>query len=110
MIPTFDVGRVITFVKTIMIVTILWAAFKALLIGAISILVPFAIYKAFNLMAQKSYEFGNTLTTGTAWEGAYIDLVGLGAWMGERLQLQACFQILASFVVIRYTLSFFKKS
>ncbi len=109
MIPVFDLSRVVGWVKTVLLVAFLWAAFKALVIAAITILVPFAIYKSFTLVAEKTVEFGNSLTTGTAWEGTYVELVGLAGWMGERLQLQACFQILASFIMIRYALSFFKK-
>ena len=109
MVPVFDFSRVIGFVKTVLIVTLVWTAFKTLVIGAIAVLVPYAIYSSWGFISEKVIEFGNSIVAGGAFEGTYIQLTGLAGWMAERLQLQACFQILASFVVMRYTLSFFKK-
>lgn len=109
MIPVFDFSRVISWVKTVLLVVFLWTAFKALVIGAIAVLIPYAIYKSWGLVAEKTMEFMSTMVAGQPWEGTFVELTGLAGWLGERLQLQACFQILASFVIMRYALSFFKK-
>jgi len=109
MIPVFDFSRIIGFAKTILLTIAVWTAFKVLIIASITVLVPFAIYKAFTLVGEKSLAFISSQMVGDAWQGTFIQLTGLAGWMGSRLQLQACFQILATFVVMRYVLSIFHK-
>lgn len=107
--PVFDLSRILGILKTIAITIFVWKAFKVLMIGLITVLVPWALYESVNLVGEKFVSFLSTYLDGSAYESTFVQFTGLAAWMAERLQLQACFQILSTFVVMRYVLSFFHK-
>ncbi len=109
MVPVFDFSRLIGFAKTVLLTIAVWTALKILIIGVVTILVPYAIYKAWTLIGEKSMAFLSTTISGQPWEGTVIQLTGLAGWMGSRLQLQQCFQIAVTFILLRYALSFVKK-
>tara|TARA_B100000614_G_scaffold258195_1_gene279833 strand:+ start:956 stop:1288 length:333 start_codon:yes stop_codon:yes gene_type:complete len=109
MIPVFDVSRLIGFAKNILFAIFLWTAFKALLITLVTVLVPWAIYKCYTMVGEKFMAFVGTFLADSAYEGTFVQLTGMGAWIAERLQLQTCFQILATFVVMRFVIGFFHK-
>ena len=109
MIPVFDFSKLISLGKTIILTILLWKAFKLLMIGSISVLVPYAIYKGYGFLGEQTFNLMKSTLSGSAWEGTFVQLSGLAGWIGQRLRLQECFQIMASFLSIRYFLSFFKK-
>jgi len=109
MIPVFDFSKIISFAKSILLTIILWTAFKALMIALITVLVPWAIYKSYTFAGEKFIKFVSTYLSDSAYEGTFVQLTGLAAWIAERIQLQACFQILATFVVMRFVIGFFHK-
>jgi len=109
MVPVFDFSKLISFTKSIMLAILLWTAFKALMIGLITVLVPWAIYKCYTIVGEKIMEFVNTYLSGSPYQETVVQLTGLGAWIAERIQLQTCFQILVTFVVMRFVIGFFHK-
>lgn len=109
MIPVFDLSRLIGFTKNILVTIALWAAFKGLMIALVTILVPWAIYKSYTLISEKLMAFISAFLADSAYQGTFVQLTGMGAWIAERLQLQTCFQILATFVVMRFVIGFFHK-
>lgn len=109
MVPVFDLSRLIGLAKTILLAITIWAAFKAFMIVTITVLVPWAIYKAYTLVAEKTMAFVGGYLISDAYQGTFVQLTGLGGWIAERLQFQECFQILTTFVVMRFVLGFFHK-
>lgn len=79
------------------------------MIGLITVLVPWALYKSFNAVGEKFLAFVNVYLDGSAYQSTVVEFTDLAAWMAQRLQLQTCFQILATFVVMRFVLGFFHK-
>ena len=109
MIPVFDISRLIGLGKNILLSIFLWAAFKGLLITLVTVLVPWAIYKCYTIIGEKLMTFVGTFLADSEYQGTFVQLTGMGAWIAERLQLQVCFQILATFVVMRFVIGFFHK-
>ena len=108
-IPVVDLTRIIEWVKNAGADIIKWLALRALILGAVTTLVPLAIYSGWLLIQEKLIEYTQTQMTGDFWNGSVVELTGLAGWLGERLQLQACFTILATAMSFRFVLGFFKK-
>ena len=107
MIPVFDFSRIIGFIKSITLTILVFLATKVLAVALVVTLVPLAILKGSNLIMEKGMEFVTGQLAGSdAWAGTFVQLTGLGAWVGERLQIQVCFQILATFIVMRFVIGF----
>ena len=109
MLPVFDFSRVIGFVKSVILAIIIWTAFKALAITLVTVLVPWAIYKCYTMIGEKLMAFVSQFLAGSEFESTFVQLTGFAAWIAERLQFQACFQIMATFVVMRFVIGFFHK-
>ena len=109
MIPVFDFAKVIEFAKTFVLFLAIWKAFKFLMISLTTILVPWAIYKAYMFTGQQAMEFISIQLANSPYKDTVVQLTGLGAWMGERLQFRTCFQILVTFISMRFVIGFFHK-
>ena len=108
-IPVVDLTRIVEWIKNAGADVVKWLAFRALLLGVVGTLVPLAIYSAWLLISEKLITFIQGQMTGDLWTGTMVPLTGLAAWIGTRLQFQQCFTILASALVFRFVLGFFKK-
>jgi len=109
MIPVFDVGRIITFVKGLLVVGFLAAAAKLFFIGIITILVPIAIYKGLTMMMEQTMSLISDQMTNPVWSANFVQLTDLAGWLADCMRFQACFQLLASFIVARFMLTLVKK-
>ncbi|WP_035240945.1 hypothetical protein [Desulfobacter vibrioformis] len=107
--PVFDLSRIIGLIKSILITIFVWKAFKALMLGLTTVLVPWALYKSFNTVGEKVLEFVNVYFDGSAYQSTVVEFTDLAAWIAQRLQLQTCFQILSTFIVMRFVLGFLHK-
>lgn len=105
-IPVVDLTRAIGWIKTAAIDLIKWAALRLLIISVVTTLVPLAIYAGWSLISEQIFTMVTAETSGAQWEGTMVQLTGLGAWLGIRLQLVECFQVLSTFLALRFTLSF----
>lgn len=109
MIPVVDLTRIIEWVKNAGADIIKWLALRALILGAVTTLVPLAIYAGWKLIQEQIVTYAQTQMTGDVWTGTIVELTGLAAWLGSKLQFQACFTILATAMSFRFILGFFKK-
>lgn len=108
-IPVVDLTRIIEWVKNAGADVVKWLALRALILGAVTTLVPLAIYSGWMIIQEKLIAYTQTQMTGSFWSGTMVELTGLAAWIGTRLQFQACFTILATALSFRFVLGFFKK-
>jgi hypothetical protein len=109
LIPVVDLTRIVEWVKNAAVDLIKWAALRVLLIGLISTLVPLAIYAAWLMISEQILAFVTTQTSAEGWSGAVVEFTGIAAWIGTRLQLVQCFQVLATFLSLKFALGFVKK-
>ncbi len=109
MVPVFDVGRIIVFAKALLIGAAIWMAFKIFIIGVATVLIPIAVYKGLEMMTEQSLDLINDQMTSPQWSANLVEFTGLAAWLADTLKFQACFQLLASFVVARFMLTLIKK-
>ena len=109
LIPTFDLSRIVGWIKSALADALKWAALRMLLIGLVGTLVPLAIYQGWLLISEQLLTWANANMMGESWSGTTVQLTGLGAWIGIRLKVVECFQVLTTFLVMRFTLGFFRK-
>lgn len=109
LLPVVDLTRIVEWIKNAAVDLVKWAALRVLLIGLITTLVPLAIYHGWALISEQVFAFAAGNMSGDAWSGTMVQLTGLGAWIGIRLQLVQCFQVLSTFLVIKFVLGFVKR-
>lgn len=109
MIPVVDLTRIVGWVKTAGVDIIKWAALRLLLIGIVTTLVPLAIYKGWSIISEQIFDVVSANMSGDEYSGSMIQLTGLGAWLGVRLKFVECFQVLSTFLALKFTLGFIKK-
>lgn len=109
LIPVVDLTRVVGWIKNAAVDVIKWAALRVLLIGLVTTLVPLAIYKGWALISEQILLSVSDSVGAAGWSGTMVELSGLGAWIGVRLQLVQCFQVLATFLSLKFVLGFIKK-
>lgn len=109
MIPVVDLTRIIEWVKNAAVDVIKWAALRVLIIGAVSTLVPLAIYKGWSVISEQILSVVADQAAVQNWSGTMVELTGLGAWIGVRLKIVECFQVLSTFLALKFTLGFIKK-
>lgn len=108
-VPTFDISRLIQMGKNVLVDLIKWAALRVLLISLVTTLVPLAIYAGWLLISESLLTWATNNMTGAAWEGTMVELTGLAGWLGVRLRFVECFQVLSTFLALRFVLGFMKK-
>jgi len=108
-IPVVDLTRIIEWVKNAAVDVIKWAAFRLLIIGVIGTLVPLAIYKGWSIISEQILNVVSAQAGAAGLTGTVVQLTGFGAWIGERLQLVQCFQVLSTFLALKFSLGFIKK-
>ncbi len=108
-IAVLDITRIIEWIKNAGAEVVKWLALRALILGAVTTLVPLAIYSGWLIIQEQLITYTQTQMTGDFWGGTMVEYTGLAAWIGTRLQFQACFTILATALSFRFVLGFFKK-
>ena len=109
-IPVVDITRIIEWIKNAGADLVKWLAFRAFLLAIVSTVVPIAIYSGWLLIQEKLVTYTQSqMTSGDMWSGTMVELTGLGAWLADKLQFQACFSVLATAVAFKFVLGFFHK-
>ena len=109
MIPVFDVGRIITFIKGLFVLAFVFGAFKLFMVTIVTVLLPIAIYKGLTMMMEQTLSLISDQMQNPAWDANLVQLSGLAGWLGDCFQFQACFQLLSSFIIARFMLTLIKK-
>jgi len=105
LIPVVDVTRVVEWIKNAAADAIKWAALRLLIISVVTILVPLAIYQGWLLISEQIFNFMSGQSGASMWGGAMVEITGLGGWIGARLKLVQCFQVLATFLSLKFALN-----
>jgi hypothetical protein len=109
-LPVFDVSRVIGWVKTAAADVAKFMALRLLLIGLVSVLVPWAIYKAFLLISEQIINLMvSQAGSDGMWSGTMIQLTGLGAWLATHLRFMECFTVLATAASFAFLMRLIKR-
>ncbi|MCM2283357.1 MAG: hypothetical protein NDI81_01150 [Desulfobacula sp.] len=109
MLPVFDVGGPILWLKDLAINFAKWLAFRGLMIALFTTLIPLAIYAGWKLINEQIFNYVLSHTGSVESFGALVELTGLAAWLGDLLRFQECFAVLASAMLFRFVLSFIKR-
>lgn len=105
LIPVVDITRVVEWVKNAAADVIKWAALRLLIISVVTILVPLAIYQGWLLISEQLFNFISSQAGASMWGGSFVEITGLGGWLGTKLKIVECFQVLATFLSLRFALN-----
>lgn len=109
MLPVFDVGRPIQWVKDIAINATKWIALKLLLLSLITVVLPLSIYAGWKLISKQIMQFVMSSSGDLGNMSALVQFTGLAAWLGDKFRMQECFIILSTALMYKFILSFFRK-
>lgn len=112
MIPVVDVTRIIGWVKTAGADVVKFLALRSLILGVVTILVPWAIVKGWVLILEQVTAFATNQfasSSGDLWSGNLIQLTGLGAWLATQLKFVECFSVMATAMSYTFILSFIRR-
>lgn len=100
------IGAVIAsaWLKTAIVDAIKWVALRTLLITICSTLIPIAIYQGWLLIQEQIMSYVTAQTASGVWDGTMVELTGFAGWIGDRLLLIQCFQVLAGFLTLKFML------
>jgi hypothetical protein len=91
--PTFNLASILTMAKQIALVVALWTAFRAFIMGLVTLVVPVIIYKGWlTINEQLMSAIGNVDTSGLS--ATTLQLTGLAAWAATQLKIPECVAIL----------------
>lgn len=105
LIPVVDLTRIIGWIKTAAADVIKWAALRLLIISVVTVLVPLAIYQGWLLISEQVMNFVMTKDGLSMWNGAFVEITGLAGWLGSCLKLVQCFQVLSTFLTLKFALN-----
>jgi hypothetical protein len=109
-LPVFDVSRVIGWIKTAAADVAKFVALRLLLISIVTVLVPWAIYKAWLFIQEQMIDFMMSQTgSGGFWSGQVVEITGLGGWVATCLRFGECFTVLATAASFCFLLRIIKR-
>ena len=105
-VPVIDVGRFIKWGKEAVVGTFKWLLIRAFVMSLMAFVVPLAIYKGWQLVQSKIFDFmmNNLDSSQGQFDGAVLELTGLTAWLSEQLRFAESFSLYMSALLISFTL------
>lgn len=81
---------------------------KGFLLALIVIVLPNVLLKLYLHLIQWTFQYINTYLAGQSLQPAVIELTGFGGWIAGQMHLVECFSIFSTFLIIKFTLGFFR--
>jgi len=95
--------------KLLSVETLKFIAMRAMMLSLFTVILPVVLYNVANSLLNDYLAYVSSVLPGSGYEGAIIELSGLGAWLAQRLQLVSCVSIFLAGVNLRWLISFFKR-
>lgn len=81
------------------------ALIRALILTAFTLILPVVLYNVFTLIQGEILDYVAGQVSASGVEGSMIELVGIGAWVGNLLQIPQAVSFLLSCGLCRFTVS-----
>jgi hypothetical protein len=94
--------------KLLTVETLKFVAFRALIIGSLTLVLPVVLYNVFTRILQETMDICSANIASGGITGGMVELTGMAGWIAQQINLSGCFSIFLSAVALRFTLSFIR--
>jgi len=94
--------------RLLTIETLKFIATKALIIGAMTLILPVVLYNVFTTLLQEMIDIASTQIGGAGLSSAVVNLTGLAGWIAIQINLASCLSIFLSAVALKWVLGFIR--
>jgi len=91
--------------KLLSVDTLKFVATRIMLYSLFTLVLPVVLYNVFSLIVNETLSYISSNLGSEGIEGTIIELTGVGAYLGNHLQLEAALALILSAVALRFTLS-----
>ena len=89
--------------------TIQYIAYRALILTALTIILPSVLYKVFGTILTEMTSYASTQVSGGGLPSITLQITGMGGWIGQQINLSASLSVILSAVSLRFVLNLLGK-